>query len=161
MKRILCWIICGVAAIAITLGAFFLIREKKMEEPKKISLDKEYYCEENCEEIFITLDTEEYEKLIDEQKTFIVFVDQFMCEAAEKMKGFATDYANENGIKINRVIFSQMKGSTLREKVKYYPSMAIINKGEIIDWLETDVDIDKDKFEDYTVFKDWMDGYLK
>ena len=63
----------------------------------KVVLSEEYYGEFGD---FMDLTGEEYEKLVKEEKSFVVFVDQEGCTTADRLGGFVTDWANEVKIKV-------------------------------------------------------------
>ena len=58
-------------------------------------------------------------------------------------------------------MFSDVKGSSLGEKVKYYPSMAIISKGKVLAWLRADSNDDAPAYNNYEDFENWMRKHLK
>ena len=126
-----------------------------------VVLDRDYICESECDGEFIDIDASAYEDLILNEKSFIVFVDEGGCLMAEMMRGFVQDYAKEKGIKPLRIMFEEMKETSLYDKVDFYPSVAIISKGQVVDWLKADSDEDTSAYNDYDAFKVWMGSYLR
>ena len=125
-----------------------------------IVLDEEYICGDECEGEFINISAAEYENLVSNEKSFIVFVDQDGCLMANMMREFVQDYVKEKGIKSLRIMFEEMKQTSLYDKVDFYPSVAIISKGIVVDWLKADSDEDTSAYNDYDEFRVWMDSYL-
>ena len=46
------------------------------------------------------------------------------------------------------------------DKVLYAPSLIIIKKGEIIDYLDANSDEDLDKYQDVKKLELWLDNYI-
>ena len=127
----------------------------------KVSLDVEYYCGETCDGEYAELTSEEYENMVKAEKSFIVFVDQGGCTTADRMREYVVKYALEKGIKVYRMMFSNMKETSLHTNVKYYPSVVVISKGRIMNWLKADSDDDAEKYNNYDSFKEWAEGIIK
>ena len=119
----------------------------------KVVLDQEYYGE-GVE--FMELDAGGYEKLIEAKKSFVVFVDQEECTTADRLQEYMINYMKEKGILTYRMMFEQVKKSPLHENVKFYPSVAIINKGKVVGFLRADADEDAEAYNNYDAFKEWM-----
>lgn len=126
----------------------------------KASVEQEYQCEEKCERNFIELTTPDYERMIAEKKSFVVFVDQGGCTTADRLRGYVLDFANDKGFKVFRMMFDDMKKTSLHDFVKYYPSVAIISRGKVIGFLRADSDEDSDAYNKYDAFEIWMRKYL-
>ena len=102
----------------------------------------------------------EYEELTSVRKTFIVFIDQDGCTTADRMREFVTEYAEAHGLVIYRMMFSEMKETAMHEVVKYYPSVVIVSRGEVVGYLRADSDEDAEIYNDYEAFEDWMGQWL-
>ena len=87
-------------------------------------------------------------------------VDQSGCTTADRLREYVTRYMTETGILVYRMMFAEVKESSLHEKVKYYPSVAVVSKGKIVAYLRADEDADADKYNDYDAFKAWIGKYL-
>ena len=131
---------------------------------KKVVLDAEYVCRAECDGEFLEgeseagLNAREYEELIAAKKSFILLVDQGGCTTAERLKGYMRDFMKEAGGKAYRMMFSEVKNSSLHEKVKYYPSVVVVSRGEVIGFLRADSDEDAKMYNDYEEFKGWLRG---
>lgn len=109
---------------------------------------------------FVNIDAVGYENLILNQKSYMVLVDQDACVTSERLKEFINRYVGDSGLKVYRIMYEDMKATSLYDKVNYYPSVAIIKKGKVIGWLDFNSDADTDKFNEYDAFSKWVDGFL-
>ena len=124
-------------------------------------LDAEYRCDGECGGGFMDLSPDEYERLVAEKKSFVVFVDQGGCKTADNLRGFVSDYADARGFKVYRMMFEDVKKTSLYDFVKYYPSVAVVSRGKVIGNLRADSDEDADAYNKYEAFEGWADKYLK
>ncbi|MBR3229097.1 hypothetical protein IKF67_02610 [Candidatus Saccharibacteria bacterium] len=127
-------------------------------DSKKATIDAEYQCTEQCD--YVNLTATEYKALIDDQKSFILLVDQGGCTTADRMREFVANYSNEAGFKVAKIMFSDMKETSLHNYVKYYPSVVIISHGQPIAWLRADSDEDSEAYNDYDTFKNWIKQWI-
>lgn len=145
-----------IAGCALLLAAVaFGVRDGWFEG--KVVLGEEYYGEFTD---FNKLSAEEYEGLIEKKDSFIVFVDQAGCETADRTREFVRDWATEKKIKVQRIMFSEMKETSLHDSVRYYPSVVVINEGRVRVFLRADSDADAKMYNDYDSFKNWIEKYL-
>ena len=126
---------------------------------KRAEIDAEYASNDNCE--YMELSASEYEELIREKKSFVVFVDQGGCTTADRLRGFVADYMKEKGFKVYKMMFEKMEETSLHDFVKYYPAVAVVSSGEVIGWLRADSDDDAPAYNNYDDFVNWIDKYLK
>ena len=127
-------------------------------DDNKITIDAEYY--NAVEPGLVDLSKEEYEKLIEEKKSFMVFVDQSGCKTADKVRGFVENYAKEQGMKVYKMMFSDVKESSMHDYVKYYPSVVLVSHGKPMVWLRADADEDADAYNEEDAFQEWVGRYL-
>ena len=120
----------------------------------KVMIGEEYVSEQP---VLKDAKPEDYNSFVDAKSSFIVFVEQDGCTTADRLRGYMNDYINEKGVTAYRMMFEDMKETSLHDFVKYYPSVAIINKGEVKYYLRADSDEDAEMYNDYNVFKNWMD----
>lgn len=126
----------------------------------KVTLNSEYVCKDDCDGEYLEIGIAEYEELIKAKKSFVVFVDQSGCDTADKLRGFTSDYAKKEGIKVHKMMFSDVKESSLHESVKYYPSVVIVSNGKIVGFLKADSDDDSPAYNSYDEFEKWVGKYL-
>ena len=112
-----------------------------------------------CEE-FMELDAATYEDLVKAGKSFVVFVDQDGCTTADRLEGFVSDWASAAGVKVFKMMFEEVKKSSLHSDVKYYPSVVVIGNGVVRGHLRAHSDEDADAYNDYDAFLRWVQRYL-
>ena len=147
-----------VALIVVLMGGLLFVGAVSgwFDDPK-IVLDAEYYT---SEPELKDLSVDKYEELINSKKSFLVFVDQGSCVTADRLRGYTKDYLEAHGVSAYRMMFSEMKESSLHNFVKYYPSVVIIDKGVVKTFLRADSDADSGMYNDYNMFEEWMGRYL-
>ena len=126
----------------------------------KVILDAEYYCGESCDGEMTMLSGAEYEGLVRDGRSFVVFVDQSGCTTADRLRGYMTDYAREVGVKVYRMMFSEARETSLHDYVKYYPSVVVVSHGRVVGYLRADSDEDADYYNEYGAFTEWAKRYL-
>ncbi len=124
----------------------------------KAMLDAEYV---NAVPEFMELSVEGYDNLVAERKSFVIFIDQGGCVTADRMEGYMGDFMQEKGIKVYRMMFQEMKKTDLYEKIRFYPSVAVVSRGGLVGYLRADADEDADAYNNYEDFKVWIYQYLK
>ena len=147
------------ALIVVVLGSILFVGAASgWFDSHKVKLDAEYYAD-GAE--FMELTAGEYEGLIEAKKSFVVMVDQSGCIAADRLREYVTRYMTETGILVYKMMFAEVKESSLHEKVKYYPSVAVIDKGVVRAYLRADSDEDAEVYNNYNAFREWMEKYLQ
>ena len=126
-----------------------------------VVLDTDFDCGEDCEGNFVNIDSIGYENLILNRKSFMVIVDQNACITGDRLRGFIDDYVGETGLKAYRIMFEDMKKTSLYDKITYYPSVAIVSEGKMVAWLDAESDEDKPMFGEYESFANWLNTYIK
>ena len=126
----------------------------------KVVLDAEYLCKDDCDGEYLELSKEDYEKLIKDEKSFIVFIDQGGCKTADTLRSFMVDFARSKGIKVYKMMFEDEKETSLHDTVKYYPSVVMISNGKVVGYLRADSDEDAPMYNNYEDFEKWIRGHL-
>ena len=124
---------------------------------EKVVLNEEYVGDFTE---FKTISAAEYEELINKNDSFILLVDQSGCDTADKVRGFAENWGKEKGVKVLRIMFAEMRETSLHDEIKYYPSVAVISKGRLIGFLRADKDEDAEKFNNYETFESWLGEFF-
>jgi len=147
-----------VALVVVLIGGVVFVGAVSgwFDDPK-ITLDSEYYGE-GAE--FMDLTAGEYEGLVGAKKSFLVFVDQGGCTTADRLREYVAQYMTETGILVYRMMFAEVKESSLHSEVKYYPSVAVISKGKVAGYMRADADEDAEAYNSYDAFKEWISKYL-
>ena len=159
MKKIKIGVPGLIIALVIVLvgGLLFVGAVSGWFDGPKLALSEDYL---NYSGDLVDISAEDYDNLVNGRESFIVFVDQGGCTTADRLRGYVKDWAAETGIKIYRIMFPEMKETSLHEHIKYYPSVAMIMDGRVIGFLRADKDEDAKMYNDYGAFKQWMENYF-
>ena len=95
----------GLLVLVVGGGILFMGAVSGWFDHSKVVIDGEYNCEEDCDN-FIDINAEEYEKLINEKKSFVLLVDQNGCTTADRVRDFMKNWTLENKKRVNRIMFS-------------------------------------------------------
>ena len=126
----------------------------------RVMLSEEFVCKDKCEQDFVEISISEYEQLIADGKSFVIFIDQDGCHTADKLREFIKTYVDGDFV-VQKMMFSEMKKTSLHDFVKFYPSVAIISNGKVVAWLRADSDDDGNIYNDYEAFKNWLENHLQ
>lgn len=129
--------------------------------PVMAEIDSEFYCSSKCYLELKDISVDEYNEMTDAGKSFVVVVDQGGCTTADRIKEYAERYSNKRFFEIFKIMFSDIKKTNLGEKVKFYPSVAVISKGKVITWLRADSDEDSAAYNSYEDFEKWMNRFIR
>ena len=119
-------------------------------------LDEEYY---NNNEI-IEIDKSEFDKLIENKKSFAVFIYESTCVTSDEFSKVLDEFSNKNQISLYKMSFENMKDTELNNKIKFYPSLVIFNKGKLIDYLDAESDEDKEYYKNVDGLENWFFSYV-
>lgn len=147
----------GRVIIPLLLLVISLITSGCIKEDNTFYLDSQYYGSSKLNET----DADSLENLLEEKETFALFVYQPLCAASEDFKDVLTDFTKENGMSFYKITYSKLKETSLKEAVKYYPTLVIIREGEIVDFLESDSAEDYNYYKTSDGFKTWFTKYVK
>lgn len=150
-SRKLCIIFGIVFLLAGAFGILFSVFSNQ-----KFKLDDDQFGSSE----FVRISGEEYEKLKEEKKSFLVFVDQDGCITADGLEKISKETMDEKNLKVYEIMFADTRETSMFEKVKYYPSFVIIKNGEIVSWLKADADEDVERYKDKAELNLWLDKYI-
>ncbi|MBP5633736.1 hypothetical protein J6X13_02255 [Candidatus Saccharibacteria bacterium] len=108
----------------------------------------------------IAIDDKDYAVMIYEKRSFVVFVDQAGCVKTGNMSEWLKDFPEEMQFKYYNLRWPFAKKTSLYDYVKYTPSIALINKGEVVAWLKADSDEDEKYYNDPEALKEWLSSYI-
>ena len=149
-----------VALVVVLFGSLLFMGLVGWFGEAKITLDAEYICSEECDGEYMELTKDGYEELIEGKKSFIVFVDQDGCTTADTLRKYMRDWAKDAGAKAYRMMFEEVKESSLHEYIKYYPSVVLVDKGKVRVYLRADSDEDAKMYNDYTELENWIKRWI-
>lgn len=123
----------------------------------KIKLEDKYYKRSE----FIDIDYLDVDDLIKSKENFVVFIYQPMCTMSSEFEKLLDEYMDKKKISIYKMSFTDMKKTSLKDTVKFYPSFIIFKDGEVVDFLDADSDEDTNKYKILKAFKEWFEGYVE
>ena len=150
------WLVLTLVVVVVG-GVLFVGAVSGWFGEQKVVLDAEYY---NAQSGFTDLTAQEYEELVGAKKSFVVFVDQGGCTTADRLREYVGRYMEEAGVSVYRMMFAEVKESSLHEFVKYYPSVVIVSRGQVVAYLRADSDDDAKVYNNYEDLEGWMKRFL-
>lgn len=147
------YIIAGfIIALAIAVATILIYRATSFE---KAVIDSEYV---GSTELRI-IDAEEYEKMVSEGKSFILT--SYLPTCTARMIKFSQNISEEKNISLFYMDWSDIKKTSLKDVVEFSPSAIIISKGKPIAHLNANSNDDIEKYNNYDVFKAWIEEKVK
>lgn len=119
-------------------------------------LDDEYYNNSDLQEI----ESKELKILENDKKTFVVYVYQPFCSTSDDLDNYLTDFIGTYKITFYKILFSNIKDTTINKYVKYCPSVVIYYKGKIVSYLDASLSKDADYYKSTENFKNWFTRYV-
>lgn len=135
----------------------FLVTIILKQNNKPFYLEDSYYGINNVTEINV----DELNELINNKKSFAVFVYQPMCINSCDFEKVLDEFLEEEKISIYKIAFSDIRDTEIGKSVKFYPSFIIYNNGNMIDFLESNKDEDVNYYTSKEGFKKWFTKYVK
>lgn len=123
----------------------------------KIKLEDKYYKRSE----FIDVDHSKVNDLIKSKESFVVFIYQPMCTMSSEFEKLLDEYMDIRKISIYKMSFSDMKKTSLKDTVRFYPSFIIFKDGEVVDFLDADSDEDTNRYKILKAFKEWLESYIE
>lgn len=109
---------------------------------------------------YLELEKEDYNRLINENKSFALFIYQPLCVASSDFNKLLEEFSQDEGISFYKMSFSNMKDTDLINNVKYYPSLIIFKDGKMVDFLDANSDEDTDIYKNINKFENWFFKYV-
>lgn len=125
-------------------------------QPKQFRLDDELYGTNEA----IDIDKEAYEQLIADKKSFIIMVDKPECYTTANMRQWMAEFPEDMQFKYYRIMWGEASNSSLHDKIKFVPAVALIHNGEVVDFLDADSDEDAPMYNDATALQNWIREYI-
>lgn len=120
------------------------------------SLDSEYYKSNE----FILINDTLFNNLIDNNKSFIVFVYDDSCITCKNFNEVLQEFIDKENISIYKLSYKDMKNTILKKDIKYYPSLAIFNNGKLVNYLDAFDNNDTKYYKSYENVKIWILKYV-
>lgn len=148
-------IIIVVTIITSIIILFLLIHVFKVKN-NKFYLEDNYYTY-NMKKVSYS----DINKLAKEKKSFILFTYNAYCTFKIPCDKIFEEYAKSKNITILTIPFDKFKKTEYYKKVKYAPSVIIINKGNITSYLDAEKDKDIELYQNTNKFGNWIEKYIK
>lgn len=154
MKKNKIILIVAILLVLIIIGILLFVNGSKKIE--KFYLDDEYYNELGL----VTVEKDDFEKLLSEKKNFLLFIYNDVCSFKIPCDTIYDKVAKDNKFEMLQMNFREFKDTSLYGKVKYAPSVIVIKDGKIVDFLDAESDEDLDRYQDGDKFLEWLSGYI-
>lgn len=123
----------------------------------RFSLDSEYYGVSELQNI----DTSTLNQLIQDQKSFGLFVSQPSCQASADLAKNLQEFTDTHRLKFYEISFSTLKDSNIIPDLRFYPSFVIFHDGKVVDFLAADSDEDSAAYTSVAGFESWFAEYAQ
>ena len=124
---------------------------------QRFSLEQKYY---NNDQIIEIQAKEEYESLIDNKESFVVYIYSPGCYACGLFKPVIEGFVEEENITIYQINAYYLSETSLVEHVQYTPSVALFNQGSFYRLLDPIKAEDAPAFESINEFTNWFYTYV-
>ena len=118
----------------------------------KIYLEDKYY---NGSE-YIKIKSNEISK----KEKFVLFTYNNYCSLQVPCEDVFEEFMKKYDIAFLSIPFEEFKDTYLYNKVKYGPSVIVVNDGKIVAYLDANKDEDIEKYQDVDKFKEWISNYI-
>ena len=121
-----------------------------------ITLEDKYYNNNK----FIASTATEIDKYLDNKESFILYTYNNYCTLKIPCESIFETFMSNNNISILSIPYSEFKNTKLSKKIKYAPTVIIVDKGKIITSLNAESDNDLPKYQDVDEFSNWLKEYI-
>ena len=121
-----------------------------------ITLEDKYYNNNK----FIASTATEIDKYLDNKESFILYTYNNYCTLKIPCESIFETFMTNNNISILSIPYSEFKNTKLSKKIKYAPTVIIVDKGKIITSLNAESDNDLPKYQDVDEFSNWLKEYI-
>ncbi len=143
-------VITIVVAIIFAAGALTIFWANNLP----VTLDQQYY--DHVE--IIDINKDEYNELIADKKSFLIMIDNAGCTTTEKMREMMRGLPQQ--VTYYRIFWPEAKETNLKDYVKYFPSLAVVEKGTVKYYLRADSDDDAKYYNNAADLKSWLDSKI-
>ena len=139
--------------LLLVLSIIFLTSCTKKE---LISIEDKYYNNNS----FIESTSTEIDNYLNNKESFILYTYNNYCTMKIPCETIFQSFMDNNNISIVSIPFAEFKNTKLSKKIKYAPTVIIINKGKIITSLDANSNKDLPKYQDVEEFTNWIKEYI-
>lgn len=110
----------------------------------------------------IEIDIDKYKKLENNKESFVIYVHiPGVCSMRVPFEPIVKEFITTNHLTFYSINFNQITESDLEDYIKYSPSIAIFNNGEMISCLDPNSNNDLEYYESLKGFSKWFTKYVK
>ena len=77
------------------------------------------------------------------------------------MRQWMSEFPENMQFKYYRIMWGEARESSLHNKIKFVPAVALIHNGEVVDYLDADSDEDAPMYNDATALQNWILKYIE
>lgn len=108
---------------------------------------------------FISIDSTSINNKLD--TTYLLYTYNNYCSMKIPCENIFKSVMEEYNISMYSISYKDFKDTYLHDTVKYAPSVIIVDKGEIISYLDPNSDEDYDRYQDTNSFTKWLKKYIQ
>jgi hypothetical protein len=97
----------------------------------------------------------------DTNSTYLLYIYNNYCSMKIPCENIFKSVMEEYNISMYSLSFKEFKDTYLYDTVKYAPSVIIVDKHSIVDYLDSESDEDYDRYQDNKEFTKWLKEYIK
>ena len=130
------------------------------KKEEKVTLEDAQYVEEGKISFLPSFDL--IQEKIDNKVTFVFYMYGATCSGCHAFTPILEEYVEEKGIEIYAVEINMVAAAnpTLKEKMGYTPSIAVIKEGEFYQGMDASKSGSADIFSSKEEFAKWFESYV-
>ena len=149
--------ISTIVGVILAVTIFLLVILKPFNTVTPIDLGPGNYGVSEVKDINST----EYKQMINDKKSFVAMIDNPGCVTTAKMRDMMSSFSDNLIFTYYRIYWQDTKETNIREKVKYFPSIIIVDHGKIVAALDADSDEDAKYYNNASDLETWLKKYIK
>ena len=138
----------------VLLIAIFFLFWCACNKQEKFYLNKNYYNKGE----YISVDSRGLENI--KNNSMIIYTYNNFCNLPIHCENIFKEFMDKYQIDFISIPFAEFKKTSFYQDVSFAPSIVIVNKGKIVDYLKADSDNDYDKYQNTDVFEKWLSDYI-
>ena len=149
--------ISTIVGVILAVIIFLLVILKPFDTFTPIDLGSGNYGVSEVKDI----DSAEYKQMVSDKKSFVAMIDNPGCVTTAKMRDMMSGFSDNLKFTYYRIYWQDTKDTNIREKVKYFPSIIIVDHGKIVASLDADSDEDAKYYNNAADLETWLKKYIK
>ena len=98
--------------------------------------------------------------MISNNDSFVLFTNNDFCIFKVPCDNIFKSVFKDNNMTLFYIRFDEFKKTSLYKKVNYAPSVLLINKGQLITYLDPNSDSDSKVYQSKKEFRKWLEKYI-